>query len=218
MTEKVLGYFLIIIFPLVIILGNFKLLITDFSFYQSLYNKTGVYRDFGDKKVVDGATNNLFGYFWGKNMLDANFYSSQAISHLKDVRDLLIFTNGLFYISLFVVISFFIFLLVKKQKKIILKSLLLGSIATIIFIIFLGLGLANAFDAVFLKFHQALFANTLWLFPSGDNLIRLFPQQFFVDFANKLAVNIFGSAFLIAALSFRIDRHTYSCPLKNSSS
>ncbi len=190
---------------MVIILGNFNFLIFNKNYYQSLYIKVGVYQNF-DPQIASYATDNLFGYFRGQNMLDQNFFSMQAVSHLKDVKDLLQVSNGLFALSSVAVSVISASLILKKQFKILLKSLLTSSIITAVLIAALGLGAATAFDSFFLKFHQILFANTLWLFPADDNLIKLFPQQFFVEFANRLALNIFISSAIIAFLSLRAKR------------
>lgn len=194
-------YLLIIVIPLVIILGNFNYLILNKNYYESLYKKADVYQNFQSPKLVSDATDNLFGYFRGQNRLDQNFFSMQAVSHLKDVKDLLQVSNGLFYFSFVAVICSGIFLVAKRQFKIILKSLFISSIITIITVAVLGLGAAAAFDSFFLKFHQLLFRNSLWLFPADDNLIKLFPQTFFVEFANRLAVNIFATSAIVAAIA-----------------
>lgn len=203
---QVLKFSGIILIPALIILANFKFLVLNKNYYQSLYKKVGVYQNFESPKLVSDATDNLFGYFRGKNRLDQNFFSPQAVLHLKDVRDLLIFSNGLFYLSFITLTIAAVFLISKRQSKIILESLFISSTVTIITVVTLGLGAAKAFDSFFFKFHQLLFNNTLWLFPADDNLIKLFPQQFFVEFANRLALDIFVSSAIIAIASFVIKR------------
>lgn len=200
---------MVIIIPAVIILGNFNFLILNKNYYQSLYIKVGVYQNF-DSQVAIYTTDNLFGYFRGQNKLDQNFFSIQAVSHLKDVKDLLQVSNGLFALSLIAVSVIAAFLILKRQFKILLKSFLTSSIITAVLITALGVGTATAFDSFFLKFHQVLFKNTLWLFPADDNLIRLFPQQFFVEFANQLAFNIFVTSSAVAVLSFALKKLTRS--------
>lgn len=203
--KKTLGYLLIILIPSLIVIANFNALVTNKSYYQSLYIKVGVYQNF-DSQVAIYATDNLFGYFRGQNKLDQNFFSMQAVSHLKDVKDLISFSNGLLVLSLIGVSVISASLILKKQFKIFLKSLFISSIITAVLITALGLGAAVTFDSFFLKFHQILFTNTLWLFPADDNLIRLFPEQFFVEFANHLAFNIFISSVVIAVISFVLNK------------
>ena len=200
-TTRSLKFLLIILIPLVIILGNFNFLIFNKNFYQIFYQKSGTYQNFENQKIVDDATNNLFGFFKNKNKLDSTFFSSQAILHLTDVKNLTAQSVTLFYLSAVLVIIISVFLFVKKQTKILSESFFIGSITTIIFIVLLGAGTLTMFDQFFVKFHQLLFTNNLWLFTADDNLIKLFPQKFFVEFANRLALNIFISSTIIVGLS-----------------
>lgn len=202
--SQILGYFLIIIFPLVIILGNFKFLVFNFGYYQALYSKVGVYKNFSTPKAADDATLNLFNYFKGKNNLDSSFFSSQAILHLADVKNLFRISSGLFNLSSVTCIVLILWLIIKKQQKILFNSLIVSSIATFVFTLLLGLGFLNAFDALFLKFHQIFFANNLWQFVEDDSLIKLFPQDFFIEFANRLAINILASSAIIASVAHTI--------------
>src|SRR3989338_5678863 len=94
---RIVKYLLIILIPLVIILGNFQFLIFNFEYYKNLYKKIGTYQSFNDSKVVDNATNNLLGYFRGKNELDHNFFSTQAVLHLADVKTIINFSTNFFY-------------------------------------------------------------------------------------------------------------------------
>lgn len=195
---RVAWNFLIILIPLLIILGNFQYLIFNFNYYQNLYNKIGVYESFNSPNIVDDATINLFGYFRDKNELDHNFFSTQAILHLGDVKNLLKFESGFFYLSLTTVLVISSIFVIKKQYKRLASSFLISSIITIITVVLLSFGLFKAFDWIFTGFHRVLFDNQLWLFPPGDNLIKLFPAQFFASFANSLALNIVTSSAVIA--------------------
>ena len=198
---SVAKYFLVILIPLVIILGNFRYLVFNFGFYQRLYQKTGVYQTFSDREIANYATDNLFGYFRGKNQLDHNFFSTQAKLHLADVKNILKLTSSLFYLSLTTVLTISIVLVFKKQYRNLATSFFISSVVTLIFMALLALGLSRSFDLIFVKFHQVAFNNNLWLFSVDDNLIRLFPQQFFILFANSLASNIILSSAIIALVS-----------------
>src|SRR3989344_3066099 len=194
-------YFLIILIPLVIILGNFEYLVFNFGFYQKLYQKAGVYQTFSDREIVNYATDNLLGYFRGKNQLDHNFFSNQAKLHLNNVKNILKLTSGLFYLSLATVLAISVVLIFKKQYRKLARSFFISSVMTLVFVGLLAFGIFQVFDPIFTKFHQVAFNNNLWLFPADDNLIRLFPQQFFILFANSLASNIIFSSAFIALVS-----------------
>lgn len=198
---NILKYFLIILVPPLIILGNFRFLIFNGDFYQQIYEKAGVYQSFPDHEIVNAATKNLFGYFQGKDQLNSGFYSQQAGLHLADVREILNFTFGFFYLLLGVVSILGFVMIVRGFKKDLARAFLISSIVTVGAILLLALGILRSFDPFFLKFHLVLFNNQNWLFTKDDNLIKLFPPQFFVAFANRLAVNIAGTSLAIALVS-----------------
>lgn len=199
---RVQKLFFIIIFPIILILGNFEALAKNESFYHYLYEKSGTYKNFKRENIVENSTKNLIGYFNGKNQLDVNFYSEQASFHLKDVKRLFHFSRGLFILTTISCLIIGIYLFFKKRYQDLFNALLVGSLLTLSSIVLLGLGILNAFDWFFIKFHLLLFSNNLWLFAESDNLIKLFPQQFFINFANQLALNIFISSALVAVISF----------------
>lgn len=203
----------IILFPIVIILGNFQILIFNGNFYNKLYEKSGSYQNFERENIVQNATLNLLGYFRGQNQLDVNFYSNQAAFHLKDVKNLLGFTRGLFILTTILCLTIIFRFIFTRNYLELLNALFSGALVTVIFIILAGAGLLTAFNWLFIKFHQLLFTNDLWLFDETDNLIKLFPEQFFINFANQLALNIFLTSALIAIIScileFRLKTTSY---------
>lgn len=195
-------YFLIILIPPLIILGNFKLLIFNHSFYRSLHRQTDVYGHFTDPMIVDYATTNIIGFLQNKAALDERFFSNQAIRHLADVKKSVKMATGFFYFTLLAAALTLLTLLFKKDYASIVFSFFTSSIATLLFILALGVGLQKAFDPLFIKFHQITFQNDLWLFPPDDNLIKLLPKEFFVLFAQRLALNILISSLLLVLVSF----------------
>jgi len=66
----------------------------------------------------------------------------------------------------------------------------------------LGIGISKYFDFLFLNIHKLLFTDTLWLFPSTDTLIQVFPNEFFVLFARQFAINVMITSGILAAVSF----------------
>ncbi len=196
----ILKYFLTIIIPLLIILGNFQYLVSNPDFYNSLYQKSGAYQTFSQKEV-ESITNNLFGYFRGKNQLDHNFFSNQAILHLTDVKKIINIAANLFYSTFIIAASIIVFLLFKKNQKKIFEAFLISSGFTFTAILLTSSGLLRSFDFFFNTFHEFLFKNNLWMFTPDDNLIKLFPQRFFIEFANQLALNIILTSLTLLLVS-----------------
>lgn len=199
---RILHYFLIIILPIVIVLGNFRYLVFNTFLHQKFQEKAGVYSNFQDQSEVKPQTGNLIGYYRGKNSLDHNFFSNQAMVHLTNVKNLIVVANNLLYVCFFVATLISIFLLVKGKYKELFQALFISSLSTIVFIVLLAAGLFTIFDPLFTKFHQTLFTNDLWMFDATDNVIKLFPQEFFVQFANTLAINILITSAIITVLAF----------------
>lgn len=207
---RIVKYFLIIILPIVVILGNFQFLIFNFNFYQKLYSQLNVYQSFDSPNTVNNATQNLLGFYRGKNQLDHNFFSNQAVVHLTDVKRLIIFTSNFFYLSLVVTVALITFLVKAKQFWLLAKATLMASIATIAFILLFALGLFSYFNSIFNQFHQLLFVNNLWQFPPDDNLIKLFPADFFILFTRKLFQNIIIISAVLAVVSLILNKIYFS--------
>ena len=56
---------------------------------------------------------------------------------------------------------------------------------------------------MFLKFHEISFNNNLWLLnPETDNLIKLFPLEFFYDFVLKIVLYSVIASIIFGFLSF----------------
>lgn len=201
-TYRVYKYLIIILFPAVLILGNLQVLMFNEKFYYYLYGKSETYSNFDSVDIVRIQTKNLLGYLRGKNKLDHNFYSEQDSFHLRDVKSLMDFSSRFFVLSTSACFLLGISLIFRRKSKHLMKALLVSCSITSIFLILLSFGILSAFDWLFINFHLVLFSNNLWLFDQSDNLIKLFPRQFFINFANQLALNIFISSAIIAVISF----------------
>lgn len=194
-------YFLIILLPALIILINFQYLIYNTNFYQKIFKKIGVYNTFQSHEIVDLETANLLDYFQNRAGLNSNFFSEQAMLHLIDVKNLLNLVTNFLYLTSFAILVSIIILFSKRKQRKIFEAVFASSIITLIATGFLTAGILNYFESIFRGFHLAVFKNNLWLFPESENLIKLFPQGFFVSFANSLVRNIAISSALLALIS-----------------
>ncbi len=79
--------------------------------------------------------------------------------------------------------------------------LVAGGVLTLGIIGVLGALAATDFSDLFLEFHLLSFSNDLWLLdPRTDNLIRLFPQEFFLDAAMRVVVFTVVEALALAVV------------------
>lgn len=197
---------IIICTPIVVIFSNLLFLVFNENVYVDIYQKTSIYNQI-DKNLVNQSTKNLRGYFRGRNNLEHKYYSEQAIFHLKDVKNLLQLTQILLILSTTTLLIIISLLVGKNQFQLIKDGLILGSMATMgisfLFVIILSLN----FQQSFILFHKIAFSNNLWLFDETDNLIKLFPIEFFTTFAKQLAINIIATSALVATFSFLIVKN-----------
>ncbi len=201
MLNKVLKILFVISIFLLIIFGNFKLYSLNFNFYKKEFLKLNIYDKIpeADKHVL-----NLINYFKDKEELN-NFFNEKEKLHLRDVKNLINIAFIIFYISLILFLIILIYFIYKKEYLIIKSSLMISSVI-VIFLLLLST-LIN-FDSFFINFHKIFFNNNLWLLnPETDNLINLFPEQFFYDISLKIWVNsLLTSLFLMITSYFALNK------------
>lgn len=199
---KAISYVIFIFFTPALILLNFNFLIFNHAFYKSQFAKLDVYKTFDAKEIVDYQSKNLIDFLCCGKELDRGFFTERERLHLADVRKIISLNQFMaVLLTAFVLIGFLI-LILKKDEKELAKTLMISSAIAFFAIIFLWLSALLNFDALFVKFHFLAFDNDLWQLPESSNLIKLFPAQFFANFANRIAIQtllisagFFGTSF-----------------------
>lgn len=198
---RIISYLLIILFPIILVLGNFRFLVFNEQYYKEVYKRIEVYKNFSDPKIVDKMTNNLISYFQNHQKLDPTLFSNQALVHLSDVKSTVTFVNNLLFLTSVAFTVCSALLIFKRKKKLIFSAIFISSFITFIFFLMTAFGLFTSFDFLFTKFHEILFTNQLWLFREDDTLIKLFPREFFVIFASTLSLYILITSLIAAIVS-----------------
>ncbi len=189
--KKLLLIVTIIIF---IILLNFRFYVFNVGYYKEELSKIGVSNEFSEKEITENL-NQLVSYIKNNQPLTTSFFNEKEKQHLIDVKNLIDKTIFIFYLSLMLLIIFLY--LNKKDLK---KPLLYSGISLILIPIFLSL---INFNFIFIKFHEIFFTNDLWLLnPETDNLIKLFPKQFFINFTKKILINSLIIGIILVICSF----------------
>lgn len=198
---RVISYLIIIFLAPALILLNFSILVFNYRFYQSEFAKLGVYRQF-PKEIVDTQARDLIDYLCCQGALDQNFFTQKEKLHLADVKSLIRLVNLQFIFTAAVIIACCTALFISKKINLLLFGLRWGSTALLVSVISLWLAAIFNFDLFFTKFHLLSFKNDLWLLPPESNLIKLFPQAFFADFANRIAYQtiVFSISILITSM------------------
>src|SRR3989344_4537907 len=208
---KAISYFIFIFFAPALILLNFNFLVFNSAFYKSQFEKLRVYETFGSKEIVDNQSEKLIGYLCCGKELDRDFFSERERLHLADVKKLITLNQVASVLLSGLVLAGLILSILKKDEKEFAKTVMGASAITVCAIIFLWLStfidFVN-FDQAFLQFHFLAFDNDFWQLPESANLIKLFPQQFFVNFANRIAIHtLIISAGLFLASAYFLKRH-----------
>lgn len=202
---KTASYLIIIFFGSFLILLNFNFLLFNKSFYKSEFKKLKVYEQFENPTIVDSESLKLIKYLCCTNSLEGDFFSKRDWLHMADVKNLIKMSMAYFFMVTILVGTCTYFLIKKKQIKSLLFGLRWGSAFTFIAISILSTGLTFEFidfNKAFVGGHYILFSNDLWQLSAQSNLIKLFPEQFFVDFANRLGSMILISSLLIFIITY----------------
>lgn len=182
-AKTITKYTLIALIPIALILGNFRLLVFNNEFYYDEIDKNNI-----NIENAREHTAGIISYLRTGETPKNKLISKDELTHLGDVRHLIQITLTIFYVLLALAACALMFL-IYKHRILALKSIYYGGISTAATVVIALLILTVAFDQAFFIFHKILFRNDLWLLPAESTLIRLFPQEFFIDFAKKLGLN-----------------------------
>ncbi|HLA04313.1 MAG TPA: DUF1461 domain-containing protein [Patescibacteria group bacterium] len=185
---RIVSYLIFIFFAPAFILINFNFLVFNHGFYKSQFEKLNVYETFGSKEVVNNQSKTLIGYLCCGKELDLNFFTEREGLHLSDVKKIITLNQVASVLLVGLILAGLLILILKKNEREFAKTVMGASAITVVAVIFLWLSALFNFDWFFLKFHFLAFDNDLWQLPESANLIKLFPQQFFVNFANRIAI------------------------------
>ena len=120
----------------------------------------------------------------------SDFYSIRSKIHMSDVRNLIIIFRNICYASI-VICIFSLFKVINLENslnnlKMIYKR---TAIVLVSFLVILMIIASFDFNTFFIKFHEILFTNDLWLLdPNEDYIICLLPEKLFIIFSIRIAI------------------------------
>ena len=134
--------------------------------------------------------------------LDCAMFSERELRHMVDVKRT---TTLAFSIAAICALVSVAFLFASRFNRELASDIALGigrgcklALLSILFAAVLSLA---AWDLAFDSFHQLFFAEGTWRFPFSDSLIRLYPEQLFIDAALAIAAFVsLGAALILGAL------------------
>ena len=221
------------IVQLLIIIENFSLFISailaiifyncfNLDFYKKFYQKENLAPKIGTTydELINN-TINLLDYLNHKTVLNLDWYSDKDILHMYDVRALynVSFNIMLIFAIIFTASTLALVILCKKNT-IYYISRIFNKVLLSFFIIIgtLSCIIAYNFNAFWIKFHQILFSNDLWLLsPEESNLIQMVPEEFFISLITTIILHIFilfASLFILNTILRKSTKRFWSDPKK----
>ena len=191
---------------ILIVIQNFSLFISailgiifyncfNLDFYKNFYLRENLAPSINttDDELINNTTN-LLEYLTNKAELNTTWFSEKDILHMKDVRILynVSFNLMIFFIIIFILSTILIALIYKNYTMFyITKTFNKTLLAFILLVIVLAGIISYNFTSFWIKFHQLLFANDLWLLsPEESNLIKMVPEQFFISLITTIILHI----------------------------
>ncbi len=131
------------------------------------------------------------------------FYNETDLSHMRDVRGIIITIRDLFVLSVFAVFLFAIFLIRNKDAKAFRNGTLIAVGFIVLFAATVAVAANVNLDWMIVFCHNIFFNNSDWLLdPRYDNLIYLCPEQLFIDAGKVCGVIWISFLVLITGFAF----------------
>ena len=167
----------------------------NLNFYKNFYSKGNLTANIGttSDELINN-TSNLLDYLNGKAELNTSWFSEKDILHMKDVKTLysVSFYTMIFFIAIFIISTILIIFLYKNCTMFyITRTFNKTLLAFIVLIIVLASIISYNFNSFWIRFHQLLFSNDLWLLsPDESNLIKMVPEEFFISLITTIILHI----------------------------
>ena len=195
------------IIQFLIVIENFSLFISgilaiifyncfNLNFYKNFYQKENLAPKIGTtyEELIKNTTN-LLDYLNHKATLNLDWYTDKDILHMQDVRTLysLSYKTMIFFIVVFIISTILLLILCKKKTIFYITNTFNKVLLAFIIVIGILSGIISYnFTSFWIKFHQLLFSNDLWLLsPDESNLIQMVPEEFFISLITTIILHIF---------------------------
>ena len=195
------------IIQFLIVIENFSLFISgilaiifyncfNLNFYKNFYQKENLAPKIGTtyEELIKNTTN-LLDYLNHKTILNLDWYTDKDILHMQDVRTLysLSYKTMIFFIIVFTISTILLIILCKKRTIFYITNTFNKVLLAFIIVIgILSCIISYNFTSFWIKFHQLLFSNDLWLLsPDESNLIQMVPEEFFISLITTIISHIF---------------------------
>ncbi len=130
----------------------------------------------------------------------STIYNEREISHMLDVKVLLLKSIDVFNVLLIIYAVFIIVATKTSEKYKLWNGFYRGGWFTVGLIAIILAGIAVSFNQLFTLFHKLFFTGDTWLFYYSDTLIRLFPMRLWQDAFIFMGIITLGLAILLISI------------------
>jgi integral membrane protein (TIGR01906 family) len=189
--------YLTLIYPVLLILMGARLVMSE-NFLRFEYNRPDFPADYyglsreNRLTYAPYAVNYLLNgedisYLGDLEFPDGTRFNDRELRHMRDVKALTTAAFAFGVAGTLLALGAVAYLWRRAPNNLAL-ALRNGSLLTIGLILLIGLTALAAWDFFFTAFHRIFFEGDTWYFLYSDNLIRLFPEQFWFDAAILIGV------------------------------
>ena len=129
-------------------------------------------------------------------------FGERELTHMADVRRLYGRTLALQLALLIGLTAAAICLRRTRQRTLVPRGVLVGSIATLVVVALLVPVMLLGFDRFFEDFHGVFFEGDSWRFARGDTLLRIYPERFWERTSQTIAILVVVQALVAAPLAW----------------
>lgn len=140
--------------------------------------------------------------------MDCPMFNETELRHMSDVKGIanvaFSLATGLLITALLLVAAACRY---RSYSRFVYRGIFLGCVATLGLLATALVSVTVAWDRMFDAFHELFFAAGTWRFPFSDTLIRLYPEQLFVDASILIAMLMAAGAVVLLVINSRLAKH-----------
>ncbi|WFP17397.1 TIGR01906 family membrane protein [Citricoccus muralis] len=190
-VSRVLQVLLAIFAPIVLLIAAIRLVASPMFLWLE-YRRPGFPSDDFGFSTEDRTVYGSYGLDYLFNLSNSRYlseltsgegqslFTAEEVSHMHDVKIVMLITM-LAGIVLGLACLAFMIILARTRKGGIRRGLFAGAVWLIVATIGLAVVAVLGWEAFFAGFHSLFFADGTWTFYASDTLIRLYPNQFWID-------------------------------------
>lgn len=197
--------------PFFLYLMNFRLAVFNTGMHEEAFLKLNVYSRLPGMDI-NSINRNVVDYLSNKDIMHRDFLNERELQHLEDVKNIVQLAISILYFLIFSFLILFSLLYTAfMDKKIFIKNLglalIFGSVLALSISAVFFFAAYVDFSGFFDRFHGLFFELGTWTFDAGtENIVNLYPEQFFYDLGYKIWMNSFIASLVLLIIGIILYR------------